>query len=141
MPTYMERAAISHASALQLVEAAIEEGARRGIAVAVTVVDPGMGLVAAARADGTTPHSIETSRRKATTSASTRKPTGYMDEGLAVQLPLGTGNLLTNIHGGLPLAFDGHHLGGLGVAGGPPAKDAEIAATVLDALGYASTGE
>lgn len=136
MPTYTESVAISHASALELVHAAIDEGARRGIAVAVTVVDPGMNPVAAVRADGTTPHSVETSRRKACTAASTQKVTGYMAGDLALQLPLGTGNLLTNIQGGLPLTFERSHLGGLGVAGGPPAQDAEIAATVLAALGY-----
>jgi uncharacterized protein GlcG (DUF336 family) len=136
MPTYTESVAISHTSALELVQAVIDEGARRGIAVVVTVVDPGMNPVAAVRSDGTTPHSVETSRRKACTSASTRRATGYLAGELAVQLPMGTGNLLTNIQGGLPLTFDGRHLGGLGVAGGPPAQDAEIAAAVLAALGY-----
>lgn len=47
------------------------------------------------------------------------------------------GRLLTSIPGGVPLVFDGFTVGGLGVAGGVPADDAEVAAAVLRALGAA----
>jgi uncharacterized protein GlcG (DUF336 family) len=133
---YVETVAVSHELALELVRVAIEEGAAAGVKVAVAVADPAMALVAYARADGTTPHSAETSRRKAQTSASTRRPTGWMQGELATALPLGTGELLTNILGGFPLVLDGRFLGGLGVAGGAPAADADIARTVLTRLGF-----
>jgi uncharacterized protein GlcG (DUF336 family) len=58
-----------------------------------------------------------------------------MQGDLAVALPLGTGELLTNIRGGVPIVIDGRHLGGLGVAGGPPDGDAEIAIAVLRSIG------
>ena len=135
MQQYIETIAVSHGFALRIVQAAIDEGAAAGIPVAVAVVDPAMQLVAYARADGTTPHSAETCRRKALTAASTRRPTGWMQGDLAVALPLGTGALLTNIRGGVPIFIDGHHLGGLGVAGGPPDRDAEIAIAVLRSIG------
>ena len=135
MPAFVEVSAVSHEFALRLVQAAIDEGARRGVPVAVAVSDPALGLVAYARADGTTPHSAETSRRKAMTSASTRRATGWMPDELATALPLGTGLQLTNILGGVPLVVEGRFIGGLGVAGGPPAVDAEIAAAVLTAVG------
>ncbi|PRX96545.1 GlcG/HbpS family heme-binding protein [Allonocardiopsis opalescens] len=138
MPQYVESAAVSHATAQEFAAATIDEGARRGVSVAVTVVDPSMALVAFVRADGTTPHSTETSRRKANTSASTRRPSGRMRGDFAVALPMGSGNLLTNIRGGFPLSVDGKHLGGLGVAGGTPEQDAEIGAAVLAALGFRS---
>lgn len=138
MTGYVQTVSVSHETALRLVAAAIEEGAKVGVPVAVTVVDPAMGLVAYAKADGTTPHSQETSRRKANTAASTRKASGWMQGDLAVALPMGSGNLLTNIRGGLPLVVDGTHVGGLGVAGGPPDTDAEIALATLAALGLAS---
>ena len=100
MDHYIETAAMSHETALRAVSTAIEEGARRG--VAVTVVGPALALVAFGRANGTTPHSVETSRRKANTSASTRRATGWMQGDFAIALPLGTGNLLTNIQGRVP---------------------------------------
>lgn len=136
MPQFVETATVSHTSAQALVAAAIEEGARLGVPVAVTVVDPALGLVAYVRADGTTPHSVETSRRKANTGASTRKPSGWMPDDLAVALPLGTDNLLTNVRGGFPLKAEGRHLGGFGVAGGTPAQDAEIALAALAREGF-----
>lgn len=138
MSRYVETVTVSHRAAQEIVAAAIEEGARRGVAVAVTVVDPTMGLVAFVRADGTTPHSVETSRRKANTSASTRKPTGWMQGDFAVALPLGAANLLTNIPGGFPLVAEGKYIGGFGVAGGTPDQDAEIGRTVLAALEFRS---
>ncbi len=126
---------ITHAAALKLIETTIEEGASRGVRVCVTVVDPALGLVAMTKADGTTPHSVETSRRKANTAASTRKATGWMQGDFATALPLGTGLLLTNIKGGYPVIFEDAVVAGFGVAGGTPDQDAEIAEAVLARVG------
>lgn len=133
--TYNDTPAIAYDTAARAVALAIEEGTRRGIPISVTIVDPALGLVAYGRADGTTPHSVETSRRKANTAASTRRASAAVPPALAVALEHGTGALLTSIPGGLPLSFGGVHTGGLGVAGGPPQVDAEIAAAVIAALG------
>lgn len=135
MKNYVETVSVSHETALQAVGIAIGEGAKLGIPVSVTVVDPALAMVAFGRADGTMPHSVETSLRKANTGASTRRPSGWMQGDFAVALPMGTGNLLTNIRGGFPLVVDGTHIGGLGVAGGTPDQDAEIALATLSALG------
>jgi len=135
MPDYIDTPVITTAAALRAVNAALEIGAERGIKVMVTIVDPSLNLVAFARADGATPHSVETSRRKATTAASTRKPSGSWEGDFAWQAPLGTDLKLTNIAGGVPIAFGGVLIGGLGVAGGPPADDAGIARAVLVAIG------
>jgi glc operon protein GlcG len=132
---YIQTESITLEAARNAVDVAIAEGARIGVRAVVTVVDPSMTMVAFAKADGATPHSVETSRRKANTAASTRRATGWMSESFAVQLPLGTGGALTNILGGSPLRFDGVHTGGLGVAGGTPDQDAVIAAATLAAIG------
>lgn len=134
MQNYVESLSVSHSAAARAVSLAIEEGAQRGVLVSVSVVDPTMGLIAFGRADGSMPHSVETSRRKANTAASSRRPTGWMQGDFAIALPMGTDNLLTNIRGGFPLVFEGKHVGGLGVAGGTPDQDAEIGLAVLDAL-------
>lgn len=135
MANYMTTTTITHEAALETIRVAIEEGAKLGVSVVVTVVDPGMSVVAFCKADGATPHSVETSRRKANTAASTRKRTGWMSDAFAIQLPLGTGGILTNILGGFPLKFDGQFVGGLGIAGGSPDQDAAIGAATLAAIG------
>lgn len=135
MTSYVSSHAVSHTAAIAALTAAIAEGAKLGIAVSVAIVDPGLGLVAFAKADGATPHSIETSRRKANTAASTKRATGWMPDGLAVTLPMGTGNLLTNVPGGFPLRFGGILVGGLGIAGGTVEQDATVAAATIAAIG------
>lgn len=135
MTTHFSSPTITYATAARAVALAMEAGERAGLRLVVTVADPAMAMVAFGRTDGATPHSSETSRRKAQTSASTRRPTAAMLPELAVALEHGSGGLLTSIKGGVPLAFDGVHVGGLGVAGGRPDEDAAIAAEVLAALG------
>jgi uncharacterized protein GlcG (DUF336 family) len=135
MPKYYESSTISHETALEAIRAAIDEGAKQGVNVSVAIVDPSLTLVAFVKADGATPHSVETSRRKAQTAASTRRETGWMNDALAVTLPMGTGNLLTNVPGGFPIRFDGRHVGGLGIAGGTVEQDAAVARATISAIG------
>lgn len=126
---------INYATAARLVELALRCGATMGVKPIVTVVDPSLALVAFGRADGATPHSVETSRRKAQTAASTRRPSSALSPELAVALEHGSGGILTSIHGGVPIQFGGVHIGGLGIAGGTPAQDAEIAIAVIAEIG------
>lgn len=135
MENYREIVTVTYQAAQNAVRVALEQATRADVAAVVTVVDPSMVMVAFGRADGATPHSVETSRRKANTAASTRRKTGWMQDSFAVELPLGTGGLLTNIRGGSPLKFGGIHVGGIGIAGGTPDQDAAIAEATLAAIG------
>lgn len=135
MTKHLSQPTITYQTAADAVETAIRLAAERGVRAVVTVVDPSMNLVAFGRADGATPHSVETSRRKADTASSTRKPSSAMRPDLVVALEHGTGGRLTSIAGGVPLSFDGVHVGGLGVAGGAPEQDLEIAIAALEELG------
>lgn len=132
--THINAPTITYETAARFVAIALQIAAESGVRGVVSVVDPAMQLVAFGRADGATPHSAETSRRKADTAASTRKASAAMRPDLAVALEHGTGGRLTSIAGGVPISFDGVHIGGLGVAGGPPEQDAEIARATLVAL-------
>lgn len=134
METTRSVTVLTTAAALEAVRVALEEASKIKVRISVAVVGPDMSLLAFARADGATPHSIETSRRKANTAASTGRATGWMPADLSVTLPLGTGNLLTNIPGGVPLRFGGALAGGLGIAGGTVEQDAAVAAATLKAL-------
>ena len=140
MSTHRQIVAITYETAVRAVAIAMEEGERAGVKAVVSVADPSMTLIAYGMSDGATPHSAETSRRKAATSASTRRRTGQIPESLTIALPLGTGGALTTIDGGLPIFFGDAHVGGLGVAGGSPAQDAEIAIETLKRLGATVVG-
>lgn len=122
-------------AAQQAINAALKEANKVGVKISVAIVGPEMNLIAFIRQDGATPHSIETSRRKANTAASTGRSTGWMPADLAVTLPLGSNNTLTNIPGGIPLRINGVLVGGLGIAGGSVEQDAKVASAVLSSLG------
>lgn len=140
MSTHRRITTITYETAARAVAVAIEVGAERDVRVVAAVTDPSMTLIAYGMADGATPHSAETSRRKAATSASTRRRTAQIPDALATTLPLGTGGELTTIDGGVPIFFGDAHVGGLGVAGGPPAVDAVIALETLKRLGARTEG-
>jgi glc operon protein GlcG len=127
MSVSRQQPVITSAVALELVGRAIAEGGSLGVAISVTIVDPAMSLIAFGRADGATPHSVQSSRAKANTAASIRRETGGMGEDLAIPLALATNLQLTNILGGAPLRHDGEVIGAIGVAGGTPAQDAQVA--------------
>lgn len=131
----VQRNAVSTASALALCTRAIGAARDAGVAISVAVVGPSLEKMATVSMETATPHSRETSSKKARTAASTRRPTGWMPAGLAVELPLASDGLLTNVPGGFPILVDGVVVGGLGIAGGTVEQDAQIAATVLSAFG------
>jgi glc operon protein GlcG len=58
-----------------------------------------------------------------------------MGEDLALPLAVATGGRLTNIRGGSPIRFGDTHAGGLGIAGGTPVQDAEVAEAALARVG------
>lgn len=126
---------ITSTAALTAVTVAFAQAEKIGIPISVAVVDPSLTLIAFAKGDGATPHSVETSRRKANTAASTGKATGWMDDKLALTLPMASGNMLTNVPGGVPLLFNGVLGGGLGIAGGTVEQDNLIAQAAISAIG------
>lgn len=135
MTDYTSAPTITYDAARRAVACVMDAAEAAGVRAVATVVDPSLVLIAVGKGDGAPPHSLETSRRKAITAASTRRPSGAVPPDLAVALEHGSGGLLTGIHGGFPIVFEGVHVAGLGVAGGTPAQDAEIAVAALTALG------
>jgi glc operon protein GlcG len=140
MSTFYSVPTVSYETAARAVAIGLRQAEAAGVKAVVTVIDPSLVLVAVGRADGAPPHSVETSRRKAITAASTRKPSAAMPQETVTLLEHGTGGLLTGIRGGVPLVFDGVHTGGLGIAGGTPDQDAAIAAATLAELGTDGAG-
>jgi uncharacterized protein GlcG (DUF336 family) len=95
-----------------------------------------------ARADGAGSHTVDSSRKKAYTAASLRRPTTELAE-LINKVPTLEALREMNEHvlllgGGLPIEIGGEIVGGIGVGGAPGAHlDDACAQAGLDAIGAA----
>jgi uncharacterized protein GlcG (DUF336 family) len=124
------------------VHAALEACKKDGYRVSVSVVDRAGVLRAMERADGAGPHTVDSSRKKAYTAASVRRPTTELAE-LMAKVPTLQALRDMNEHmlilgGGLPIDIAGDVVGGIGVGGAPGAHlDDACAEAGLDAIGAA----
>jgi uncharacterized protein GlcG (DUF336 family) len=128
--------------ATKAVQAAMDACKKDGYRVSVSVVDRAGVLRAMGRADGAGSHTVESSRKKAYTAASVRRPTTELAE-LVAKMP--TLEALRDMNaeililgGGLPIEIGGEVVGGIGVGGAPGAHlDDACAQGGLDAIGAA----
>jgi uncharacterized protein GlcG (DUF336 family) len=124
------------------IHAALESCKKDGYRVSVSVVDRAGVLRAMGRSDGAGSHTVDSSRKKAYTAASTRRPTTELAD-LIMKVP--TLQALRDINGdmlilggGLPIEIGGDIVGGIGVGGAPGAHlDDACAQDGLDAIGAA----
>lgn len=129
-------------AANKAVHAALEACKKNGYRVSVSVVDRAGILRAMGRADGAGPHTVDSSRKKAYTAASVRRPTSELAD-LITKVP--TLQALRDMNaeililgGGLPIEIGGEIIGGIGVGGAPGAHlDDACAQEGLDAIGAA----
>ena len=130
------------AMATKAVQGAMEACKKDGYRVSVSIVDRAGVLRAMGRADGAGSHTIESSRKKAYTAASLRRPTTELAE-LIGKMP--TLQALRDMNpeililgGGLPIEIGGDVVGGIGVGGAPGAHlDDACAQAGLDVIGGA----
>lgn len=124
------------------VQAALEACKKDGYRVSVSVVDRAGVLRAMGRADGAGPHTVDSSRKKAYTAASVRRPTTELAELInktpTLQALRDINNEIVIVGGGLPIEIGGEVVGGIGVGGAPGAHlDDACAQDGLDAIGAA----
>jgi uncharacterized protein GlcG (DUF336 family) len=123
-------------------KSAVDHCGKDGYRVSVAVVDRSGMLRAFLRADGAGPHTVESSEKKAYTSASMRGPTGNVADLIAKTPALqGLQNMNDRIlflAGGLPIEIAGEVVGGIGVGGAPGGHlDVACAQAGLDSIGAA----
>jgi uncharacterized protein GlcG (DUF336 family) len=126
-----EKKILTLAAAKKIAEAAESFAALNHWSVTIAVVDDGANLVYMERMDGALLGSVEIAQRKARTSALFRCPTKDFESGLSG----GATSLLKldvlPYEGGIPLAADGSATGAIagaiGVSGGTPAQDGQVA--------------
>lgn len=111
------------ALATKAATAALERCQSDGYRVSVAVVDRSGRVKALLRGDGAGPHTLNSSRKKAYTAASMRRPTSEFAQ-MITQMPAIQGlrdmdpNILI-LGGGLPIRIEGEVIGGIGVGGAP----------------------
>jgi uncharacterized protein GlcG (DUF336 family) len=113
---------ISLALANEAATAALQFCSAKGWKVSVAVVDRAGQLKTQLRADGAGPHTLDSSRRKAYTSASLREGTSKLLEIVqknpgAATLPMIDGLLI--LGGGLPIHAGDEVIGAIGIGGAP----------------------
>ncbi len=132
------------ALAAKAAHAAVDKCKADGYTVSAAVVDRGGNVRALLRQDGAGPHTVQSSSKKAYTSASMKRPTADL-AALVVKMPAVQGLQHMNDHmlllgGGLPIMIGGEVVGGIGVGGAPGGHlDAACAEAGLKSIGAAST--
>lgn len=113
---------VASATAVQLAQQTVAACSADGYNVSASVVDRSGVLLAMARADGAGPHTVDASRAKAFTSASSRNPTSGIAK--AVQSNPDAAGMadipgFLVLAGGVPLKIGNETIGAIGVAGAP----------------------
>jgi uncharacterized protein GlcG (DUF336 family) len=124
------------------IQASLDACKKDGYRVSVSIVDRAGVLRAMARADGAGPHTVDSSRKKAYTAASLRRPTTELAELInkvpTLQALREMNEEVLILGGGLPIEIGGEVVGGIGVGGAPGAHlDDACAQAGLDAIGAA----
>jgi uncharacterized protein GlcG (DUF336 family) len=130
------------AMANKAAQAAMEACKKDGYRVSASIVDRDGVLRTMGRADGAGPHTVESSRKKAYTAASLKRPTTELAELIAKVATLQSlrdmNDQILILGGGLPIEIGGEVVGGIGVGGAPGAHlDDACAQAGLDAIGAA----
>ena len=139
MADYVSHVKLTHGGALKMLRAGIEKALEMKQPQCITIVDDGGHLLAFVRMDGARVLSIDSSRKKAMTAASSRVPSGGISPENEIKLALATDGKTTNLLGGVPVVVDGHVIGAVGVGSGTGEQDLEVAKAAIAALPGAKT--
>ena len=113
--------ALSAGMAVTMATEAIAVCKQNGYAVSATVVGRGGQVIVQIRGDGTGPHTVENSFKKAFTARTFRIPSGEMEKRLKDNPQMGAQYLtgFTTARGALPIKVGEEVIGALGVSGAP----------------------
>jgi uncharacterized protein GlcG (DUF336 family) len=117
----LARKDLSAAMALTIAQATMETCTANGYRVSVTVVGRNGEPLLQVRGDGTGPHTMENSFKKAYTSRTFRIPSGEMEERLKKNPQMGAQYLtgFTTGRGALPIMVGEEVIGAVGASGAP----------------------
>jgi uncharacterized protein GlcG (DUF336 family) len=126
----LEQKALSASMALTIAQTALETCKQQGYRVSVHVVGRGGQVLVAIRGDGSSPHTIENSFRKAYTARTFRVPSGEIAT-RAKENPAYFAIHLNNViaaQGALPIKVGDEVIAAVGVSGAPGGEKDEVCA-------------
>ncbi len=141
----LREAVLPLSMATKAASAAVKKCTKDGYQVSAAVVDRAGVVRALLREDGAGPHTVASSRKKAYTAASLKRPTAELAE-LIAKMPAVQGLRDMNDHilmlgGGLPIIMAGEIVGGIGVGGAPGGHlDVACAQAGLESIGAVTKG-
>ncbi len=119
---------INLATAKKVAAAAAEEAAKLKINIVIAIVDTGGRLVYFERFDVVQWGSNKVAIHKAQCSVQYKRPTKAFEDGIAKgNLNFLTLDGISALEGGVPILQDGKIIGAIGISGGSPAQDGEVA--------------
>jgi uncharacterized protein GlcG (DUF336 family) len=134
---------LTHEGAKKMMETALDEARKAGIAISCCIVDAGGHVIVVERMDGGRFHTVHSCTTKAVCAASNRRPTSAkgavgqdLDATHALGLALAAGpDRWTAMEGGAPVLVGGECIGGIGVSGGDWQTDERIARVAVESIG------
>ncbi|HYV70966.1 MAG TPA: heme-binding protein [Pseudolabrys sp.] len=121
---------VSMKMALMIIEGTLEQCAKDGYKISITIVDKGGNVAASLRGDGTNPHTMDFSRLKAYT-ARTRGQTSLEFKNLTDKPESAYLKQIPNVvavGGGVPIKAGNEVIGAVGVSGAPGGEKDEACA-------------
>lgn len=123
---------LSLADARTLIEGATKQANEIGVPMCISISDDSGNLIAFERMDSAKAHSIQISQDKAFTSGASRKATSDYNKAnqpgqLAFGIHAAHNGRMSTVGGGFPVMHGDDCVGGIGVSGGLPAQDMEVA--------------
>ncbi|MGK8509657.1 GlcG/HbpS family heme-binding protein [Nocardia asiatica] len=138
----MTKLGISAEAAKLALDVAAAEAAKLGLAASVAVLDESGNLKAFLRMDNSLLSGIQVARDKAYSSVATHLPTsawiGVTNASKEFELGLFGIDRICPISGGVPIMAEGRLIGAVGVSGGMPDQDEQLAQAAAAAVALAS---
>lgn len=137
MPSFeVERKKMTLAGARRIAAAAEAEALKQGFTMCIAIVDDGGHLLHFLRLDETQLGSIEVAIAKARTALMFKRPTRIFQDRLTVDgwMPMLGLPHAVPLEGGLPITVEGRIVGAIGVSGGTPQQDGQVAAAGVAAV-------
>ncbi|GMH58913.1 hypothetical protein TrST_g10240 [Triparma strigata] len=111
-----------------------DEASSRSLLMCFTIVDCGGREVLSKRMDGAKFTSVSIARNKALTSSGHMKPTSVLGTAGNRSIELSNNQMFSVVGGGRPICFEGEVVGAVGISGGTPAEDDEIARNAIGSV-------
>lgn len=127
---------MNHSQALIILDAGIARASEMGVPMTIAVVDSSTDLVAQVRMEGAVRFTVEIARGKAIVSTIFQQPSGAVggDDAMSQKLNKLNHDQLVFAQGAVPLFSDGVLVGAVGVSGGAPEMDEEVASAAAAAM-------